>query len=658
MTPIPPPAPARLGHVAGLDGLRGLAVVAVVGFHFWPHRVPAGFLGVSVFFTLSGFLITSVLLTSRDHGDLRLRSFWARRLRRLLPASLVTLVAIAAVWGAAGWYDRGLRGGLLASLFDVANWREVWIGERYGVSREASPVLHFWSLAIEEQIYLLLPVAVVVAATLRRVRFVLAGLLAVSVLATVLHAGDRVVVYYGTHTRAAELLLGALAAALLHGRLGARANLASGRRAAAGVVAAVAGAAVAALVLRTSLATAGYASGLLVLVGLLSTALVVGVTFSPPAGRVLDVAPLAWLGRVSYAVYLFHWPLLIGLTRAGMAPRLVPWVALVVTLVLAELSRRWLEEPIRYGSWRRMRPAAIGAPVMAAFALVLALWVPTAGAGDIDFEDALDEFDRRTQQTTSTTAAAPSDDPSGPTSESVPDTDPGAPRPVQLGMMGDSKALTLGLGMLTADDPRMRLGTSWAEFACPLGRGGSWRESAATLVRDLDESCDWEVEITRRIAEQPPVEVMVVLFGTGDVRERRVDHLGGWTTFPDPDYVAWLRDEAATLHDLLLGLDQPSNPGLARQVVWLTLPQDPTYGHPDRFAAYNDLVAGFAAHPSGCVDVVDLAGWMQAEGIPTERYMPDGRHTTFEPDGGTAREVGESFLIGELLAVAQGGCTP
>src|SRR3954447_11157440 len=203
------PTTPALPRVRALDGLRGLAVAGVLAYHCGFGWARGGFLGVSLFFTLSGFLITSLLLAERsEHGRIGLRGFWARRARRLLPAALLALAVIVAFGAtvASGSQLRGLRGDVLAALAYVANWRFVLAGTSYGALWSApSPVQHFWSLAIEEQLYLVLPVVVVGALALgrgrlRTVTMALGALLAGSIVATfVVHAQLRA--YYGTDVR-------------------------------------------------------------------------------------------------------------------------------------------------------------------------------------------------------------------------------------------------------------------------------------------------------------------------------------------------------------------------------------------------------------------------------------------------------------------------
>src|SRR3954449_12176794 len=217
------PTTPALPRVRALDGLRGLAVAGVLAYHCGFGWARGGFLGVSLFFTLSGFLITSLLLAERsEHGRIGLRGFWARRARRLLPAALLALAVIVAFGAtvASGSQLRGLRGDVLAALAYVANWRFVLAGTSYGALWSApSPVQHFWSLAIEEQLYLFLPVIAVLALACGRWRRavlagVLVGFVGLSLVAS-LAAHDQLRAYFGTDTRAAELLVGALLAVVL-----------------------------------------------------------------------------------------------------------------------------------------------------------------------------------------------------------------------------------------------------------------------------------------------------------------------------------------------------------------------------------------------------------------------------------------------------------
>jgi peptidoglycan/LPS O-acetylase OafA/YrhL len=470
-------------RIDGLDGLRGAAVLAVLLFHLWPDVLPGGFIGVTLFFALSGFLITSILLHELEHsGTISLRGFYTRRFRRLLPVSLLTLALVAVGWSMVGWLDGALRRDLFFSLGQSANWGQVLLAERYGVSPDASPVLHFWSLSIEEQLYLLLPLTLLLAGTRRRGQVVVGLGIAAGVYAIVRSSDSASLSYYSSFTRAPEVLVGSLAALTMHGRHWLRRS----SRAVAGVIVAMGVAALTWVAITSNVTDAAFSQGALFGCAVLSMVVIVAVAGWPTLGRRIDWWPLARLGQISYAVYLFHWPLLQTLRRTSLQPELVPWATLAATLALALLSERWFERPIRTG--------VVKGPRLAAAALCTAMLVPLVGAvGTVqgeqttDFEAAAARLDEIIDDSTreplapSTTAAGPVLSSIVADAESRWDeqghmvfapTTTAPPEPLRIGFFGDSKAMTLGLGTANYGFDELRIGTSYAALGCPTGRGG------------------------------------------------------------------------------------------------------------------------------------------------------------------------------------------
>ncbi|MEI7888038.1 MAG: acyltransferase, partial [Actinomycetes bacterium] len=308
----------RLPAVPALDGLRGAAVAAVVLYHAEFKVMIGGYLGVSTFFTLSGFLITTLLINeSARTGGVALRSFWGRRFRRLLPASLATLALVATLfaWLVATADQRAnMQGDILASLFDVANWHFIFEGASYGDLFVApSPVLHFWSLAIEEQFYLLFPVLLLVLWRVTKARsrvlgLTLAALALCSAALPWIFTMTKDRIYFGTDTRAAELLLGAVLAVLLS-KISVRRKLALVPRWRVSL------AALGAVCLGLQVywwwtlpqASSWLYQGGFALYALMSCVVIASLA-SPrsPLRAAFSVGWLRWLGLRSYGIYLAH----------------------------------------------------------------------------------------------------------------------------------------------------------------------------------------------------------------------------------------------------------------------------------------------------------------------------------------------------------------
>jgi peptidoglycan/LPS O-acetylase OafA/YrhL len=326
----PATSAARLGYVPALDGLRGVAILGVLGVHLF--GLSGGFYGVDLFFVLSGFLITTLLLEERDRtGSVSLRAFYVRRARRLMPA-LVAVLALIAVAGPL-YYSPGLLTSIVASGLYAAN-----IVRGFGSSDflNATPAAHLWSLAQEEQFYVLWPVALL---SLRRrlTERRLMTLLAAGFVVLVLYRAGLAAagagwhrVYYAPDTHMDGLVLGCL--------------LACARRRGLTTVPVVAGCAAFALVLAAFVLgaqTMPWSVGGLPIVEIAAAALVLAALSPGPVGAVLSVRPLVWVGALSYSLYLWQIP---AMWLTGWDDR---WGALGLTAVLTLVSYYVIERPFR-----------------------------------------------------------------------------------------------------------------------------------------------------------------------------------------------------------------------------------------------------------------------------------------------------------------------
>jgi len=389
----------KSGYLPGLDGIRAIAVAAVVLYHLQAPFADGGLLGVSVFFTLSGFLITSLLLTEFDRsGRIALGSFWVRRARRLLPAILllVPVVVIATFVARPDRLAAVTRDGLYALLY-VANWATILRGGDYFQRFSGpGPLDHLWSLAIEEQFYLAWPIVVagLLVAGRRLARgktvplAVLTVLLAAASTWAMFHAYDPLAqnntrAYEGTDTRAAALLLGALAAVLLPlhrvSRLAARARTALDVLAAVGLLAIVT-----CMVVTDEYSSFLYRGGEVLLAG---ATILLALGASHPgtlASRVLGSRPMRWVGARSYGIYLWHMPVVAFMPEGVFAqdPVLRGTFSAALILLLAAISFHLVEDPIRRRvpfarGWRVLLRAVPVAMVATVALAVGPIWFPS-----------------------------------------------------------------------------------------------------------------------------------------------------------------------------------------------------------------------------------------------------------------------------------------
>lgn len=459
-------------YVPGLDGLRALAVIAVIVYHANKQWLGGGFLGVEVFFVISGYLITLLIIAERERtGTVSFAQFWFRRARRLLPALFTMFIALITY---VAFFERNylgtLRGDVIAGMSYVANWFQIWTGSSYTSSAEFAPLRHLWSLAVEEQFYIVWPVLMFVL--LRRVRgraiaifggVFLLGAIAISVYTAVMYIPGNLsdasqtmslfgrevqrtdFLYLGTLSRSSGLLLGAALAtvwqpwAIRRGAAGKNANALD----LAGVVSLAALAFMCVqfkdVVLVQDVGSQGYDllyQGGFALIGVAT--LVAIATVTHPRSRlgryVLGSTILVWIGRRSYGLYLYHWVIFQAYRQntkqLGTPLGVAEFVGLVaLSLALSEVSYRFIETPIRKGQlsaayrrWRAQQGGVRGPwPVAVAVVAIVPLFsiVSMAGAtvNTNDVQQSLDDNQSAvvttptTVPTTATTVAPPTTQP-------------------------------------------------------------------------------------------------------------------------------------------------------------------------------------------------------------------------------------------------------
>ena len=601
------------GYQPALDGLRAVAVLAVMAYHGGVAWVGGGLLGVDVFFVLSGYLVTSLMLAEHaGSASIRLGSFWARRARRLAPALAVLLLGVSAYvyWGVGSMSASRVRGDAIATLLYVANWHYVLAAQNYFVRYGApSPLLHTWSLSVEEQFYLIWPPLALVVLRRWGLRGLgrVAGILAVASggLCAALYAGGASIdrLYYGTDTRSQALMVGAGLAVIL-ARRGVSAS--PGWLSAGGLI----GVGVLAWCLQGVSGTGPflYLGGFLVVS--VAAATVIAASVGMPSGviaRALSWAPARYVGRISYGLYLYHWPLFLLLTeaRTGLGGYALLALRFGATFAAASLSYRLIEAPIRRGSvpWRsagRLRSGSsrIVAPLCAGGLLVAAVLAATSS---------------RTPSANAAGAIAPPPPPSyvAPGGATAGD-------PVRALLIGDSLAVTLGEG-LGVDSQAWGVSLS-NESALGCDLDPATNVDVMGTISKAPQGCPHWRSTWSRLVDGTNPDVVVVLLGRWETVDR---YWGGkWTTVGQRAFDAHLRAELAQIVTIC------SQRGA--KVAFLTLPYvQQTTVQPDgqpwdmnlasRTDAYNaDVASVVAANPSKAA-LVGLNALLD----------PSGRYTSY-----------------------------
>lgn len=661
----------RLAYLPALDGVRAFAVVAVMLFHGGVGHMGGGFMGVDAFFVLSGFLITSLLIGEwRQTLMIKLGAFWARRARRLLPALLMMLLFVA--FFAAVIVPKGTYGALrldsLSTLLYVSNWHFILASSNYFAQQNVasgSPLLHTWSLAVEEQFYLIWPLIVLGILYFTKSLKVLFGLcvtaaLAAAVWTNVVYDNGRHTnrAFLSTDTRSQCLFIGcalAVGLVLVAQRSHEEGRLAKGElwrpssrtgRVAFGTLG-IAGATTALVIwfVMPALSSFPYNGGFFLL-GLSVAAIILAAVTAPRSlvPRFLSLAPVRYVGRISYGLYIWHWPIFIWLNSARTG-QLVGWelfgVRAGVTFAVSVVSFHLVERPIRMGTfvsqWRAwlVVPAGVGAVTVA----LIAATTTTPAVAGIPVTGIGTNGGNTTTTTTTTT---------------LPGTPVGA-QPVRVLLFGDSVALTLGLGLSDSAD-QSKYGYVLSDkgiLGCGVVNGPevevlgahdstpSACDGSQFTPGEAPDSQPWPYEWLAAMGEVKP-NVVVLLAGRWEVVNRM--YQGTWTDILNPVFAAYVKQQ----------LNQASNlvTATGARMVFLTAPCTNEGEQPDgapwpeddmrRIEAFNQLVREVVAEHPTTDSVVDLDA----------ATCPGGRYTTTIHGITVRRGDGVHFTIagGQYLA--------
>jgi peptidoglycan/LPS O-acetylase OafA/YrhL len=639
-----------LSYVDGFDGLRGGALILMLlGHHGW-DAIPGALFTVSMFFTLSGYLIATLMLAEWGRsGRVSLARFWERRARRLLPAAFATVLFVVALhaWFGVGSGPR-FRGDLLSALGYVANWRMYASGTDYAATFSMeSPVQHFWSLAIEEQFYLVFPLAFLALMALARRRWGVvgvvfgAGALLSYALAWVSSAryGNVGITYYGTFTRVSEILAG-VALAFLLATSPMKRFLASPRGAVVARVLGLVGLVVFVVLICTIGLEHPFAfRGGTVLNGLCIWFIIIACV-SPAPGllvRGLSVAPLRGLGKVTYTVYLVHLPiyLVLDAERTGLDFWPLFAVRVLATLPVVLISYHLIESPFRFRMRmpRRQLIGVLAVPAIAVAALVLI--VPVREPETVDLVAATEM-----ESPLVADAVTPGD---------------GVEPAARILLVGDSVTWSMLPGFEAWNQEHGEQVHVDAHFAvaCTLGEPGPVRSLGR--IEDPYQTCEHLRSDLPETLDRADYDAIIVTLGQKDLSDRRVE--GAWRHLGDPVFDAWLRPQIDELADLVAAEGAP--------VLWSTashvrIPRanDPTSdwrdypdNDPARVDRLNELFAEEIAGRPGFA-LLPVGEWMQVlpGGEFDTAHRADGVHYTI-----AGSEAYASWVVPQILGQ---GCLP
>ncbi|MGA1035750.1 MAG: acyltransferase family protein [Ilumatobacteraceae bacterium] len=681
---------ASMGYQPGLDGLRAISVIAVILYHAGFGWMPGGFLGVEVFFVVSGYLITSLLIDERERdGSVSLRGFWTRRARRLFPALAVVLLAVtlwALLFGSAEQAAQ-IKRDLPWSIGYLANWGQIVGGVPYFADLDPPLLRHLWSLAVEEQWYVLWPFAFIGLMRLSRLRVrvsvIAAAALGSWLLMWVAHRDAPAsflgwdptnFAYLSTPTRASGLLLGALVAFVWRPWRDARADERLSRP--LDLTAGIAVGVLLAAFIGAHL-TEGYMYPWVLALTSVASLVAIMVVVHPAAAGARWMFGSSWLtaiGRRSYGLYLWHWPIfVIASATDGSWLRVV--AASLVTVVIAEVSYRVIETPVRRGAlgrwWSAHRDRSVRwAPVVGAGMTVVVLAVAVASVDEFDIavggeevEFSLDAADLHGESSTTlavTTTTAPTatsvagivttSTTSSTTSTSTTTTTlPVLPRSISI--VGDSTALSFGVNLPSGLDETFSFTGDAATNGCSIWDVGEMVSTRGTR-RDFAPCSGWQ---EKWASVSDGYDVALVVIGAWDVYD--MANIDGSEAEPevitpfgselwDATFLSNMTSGVAALRSVGTEVAVLEVPCMRPQEVpGQGFPPTPERGDDDRVAHVNALLRSIADGDDHVHFIAGPVEWCTDEAIATDLgYRWDGVHV-YQPGANLILETIAADLL-------------
>ena len=633
----------RLQYQPAIDGLRAVAVALVLLFHGGWTLFSGGYVGVSLFFTLSGFLITSLLVQEFESTiTISLKAFYTRRMKRILPASVVCLVIISLLaWRGHFASVEGLQTDISSAALQVFNWRALFRGQSYAAligASEPGPLDHFWSLSIEEQFYWLWPIAMlfIMRKTMKvrdnaqiRAKIIYIVTFAFVVIAPVIaKVWGPNAAYWASPARMGEIMVGAsLAMWIRTSNNMTRVKSSGSLLGCIGLVAVLVSA-------MTWPSESGPAYvGLFPIFAIASAATIIGAISIGRFRSVLAHRLVVALGRRSYGIYLIHWPVfvLVNENRFDLAKGTLFAFRVAITVFLAWASYAFIEQPLRHGkfSWRNtfvLAGSSTAAVVLLAMTLVPK--PPTLFAAEVDAGEVSLGREQSSVQSIPTTEVDQL----------------GNQEPIKMMVLGDSTAVALGAGIVSwakEDLSRARVAVV-AHTACGFARATSVEDNTGNFRRDCDQTLG--PQLTAALNLRPTVAVLMV--GLADSGPMIWSQEEGVLQPNDAKFADHIHSEYRQLVDQLIA-------GGVKNIDWLLAPHPTTWwlgnlGHaPEslRTDLTNTWITQLASEYPNIIHIIRFDQWLEVQEEDGDRsWRPDGLHLSEE----SALKV-MNDLIGPIL---------